>query len=194
MTVHNDAITLPFGDSPCGWGMSAPISLSLGGLLTDHQEHKVVPSTLLSLQRDAPADFIPSQGWMTFDPKASVILTTIFEPPKRISAEDAASIPLQEYAMLWRVSISCLPACSSTYLGSFEMFLSRSSGGRIVWKLLCMRFSCNTKSYIGICPPYLWKCLVRQAYHIQCVRVPTPGFGEFSMCNGTLPHMFLTYL
>ena len=55
---------------------------------------------------EGPA-FVPSQGWTTFDPRGSVVLSAVFDHPKTLKPEEAATIPLRDYARLWTVTILC---------------------------------------------------------------------------------------
>ena len=47
--------------------------------------------------------FVPSQGWTTFDPRGSVVLSAVFDHPKTLKPKEAATISLRDYARLWTV-------------------------------------------------------------------------------------------
>ena len=53
------------------------------------------------MQTDESPIFIPSLGWTSFDPRGSVVLCVVFDPPKKLSAKQAATITLRDHAKLW---------------------------------------------------------------------------------------------
>lgn len=53
------------------------------------------------VQTDETPIFIPSLGWTSFDPRGCVVLCVVFDPPKKLTAKQAATITLRDHAKLW---------------------------------------------------------------------------------------------
>jgi len=63
--------------------------------------HAPPDDTAALTQTDETPIFIPSLGWTSFDPRGSVVLCAVFDPPRKLTAQQAATITLRDHAKLW---------------------------------------------------------------------------------------------
>lgn len=59
-------------------------------------------------QKPSEPVFIPALGWRSFDPKGSIVLSVVFDQPRKLTSEQVNRISVRDHCRLWRVGLENL--------------------------------------------------------------------------------------